>query len=319
MAKNNVFANLKSMSDMSYLLDPSVSASSEGSNNASEGNVNETIANIEDLIPFENHPFRVDTEDENFLQLVDSIKENGLIEPILVRPKGDKKEIIAGHRRTLASKIAGLKQVPVVNRVLDNYEATIIMVHSNFYRDKILISEKAKAYRMCMEAEKHQGKKGVDTAALIGKDQDSKRQVYRYIRLSYLSDALLEFLDNGKIPMIIGGELSYLDQESQDNLLHFIEEYSIYPTLEQAKILRKKQEETKKSVSYEEIVAELTTSLKKKMSNNVSFKKKDLQEFFDDDTNAEYMSNVILVLLSKYRDGEFDGIVDESEFQGKGI
>lgn len=317
MAKNNVFANLKGMSDMSYLLDPSVSDFSGDINDVPERNANEAIENIEDLIPFENHPFHVDAEDENFLQLVDSIKENGLIEPILVRPKGNKKEIISGHRRALASKIAGLKQVPVVNRVLDDYEATIIMVHSNFYRDKILISEKAKAYRMCMEAEKHQGKKGIDTAALIGKDHDSKRQVYRYIRLSYLSDALLEFLDNGKIPMVIGGELSYLDRESQDNLLHFIEEYTIYPTLEQAKALRKKQEGTQKSVSYEEIVAELTTSLKKKMSNNVSFKKKDLQEFFADDTNAEYMSNVILVLLSKYRDGEFEGIVDESEFNVK--
>lgn len=309
MAKKGLFENLKGMTDKSYLLDSSLSMDGEI---AGPEAVKDSVLDIELLIPFVNHPFHVDTEDENFLQLVDSIKENGIIEPVLVRPKGDKYEIISGHRRVEAGRKAGLTEIPVVIREFDDYEATIIMVHSNFYREKILISEKAKAYRMCMDAEKHQGKKGIDTAEIIGGEQESKRQVYRYIRLSYLSDQLLAYLDDGKMAMNVGGELSYLSEDSQQYLIQAMDEYGIIPTLEQAKSLREKEKISGDFLPYAEIVTELTSVLKKKTTgNNISFKKKELQEYFDDETPVETMSNVIMILLEQYRDGKLREVLDE--------
>ena len=307
MAKKNIYEDMN-LGDMSYLLDDSADVGVQKSNN-------ETLMSLECLIPFKEHPFHVDTDEESFQQLVDSIKENGLIYPILVRPMGEKYEIIAGHRRVAACREAGVSEVPAVVRAMDDFDATILMVHSNFYREKILVSEKAKAYRMCMDAEKHQGKKGTDTAAVIGKDHDSKRQVYRFIRLSYLSDDFLGLLDNGKIPMNIGVELSYLSAEAQEILWNVIQEYGLYPSAEQAGALRKLYGDTG-GITYQDIVVIMTDTLKKpKSNNNISFKRKDLQEYFEDDTDAEYMAAVIRVLLSKYHDGEFDGIIDESEFE----
>ena len=307
MAKKNIYEDMN-LGDMSYLLDDSADVGVQKSNN-------ETLMPLECLIPFKEHPFHVDTDEESFQQLVDSIKENGLIYPILVRPMGEKYEIIAGHRRVAACREAGVPEVPAVVRAMDDFDATILMVHSNFYREKILISEKAKAYRMCMDAEKHQGKKGTDTAAVIGKDHDSKRQVYRFIRLSYLSDDFLGLLDNGKIPMNIGVELSYLSTEAQEILWNVMQEYGLYPSAEQAGALRKLYGDTG-GITYQDIVVIMTETLKKpKSNNNISFKRKDLQEYFEDDTDAEYMAAVIRVLLSKYHNGEFDGIIDESEFE----
>lgn len=307
MAKKNIYEDMN-LGDMSYLLDDSADIGVQKNNN-------ETLMPLECLIPFKEHPFHVDTDEESFQQLVDSIKENGLIYPILVRPMGEKYEIIAGHRRVAACREAGVSEVPAVVRAMDDFDATILMVHSNFYREKILISEKAKAYRMCMDAEKHQGKKGTDTAAVIGKDHDSKRQVYRFIRLSYLSDDFLGLLDNGKIPMNIGVELSYLSTEAQEILWNVMQEYGLYPSAEQAGALRKLYGDTG-GITYQDIVVIMTETLKKpKSNNNISFKRKDLQEYFEDDTDAEYMAAVIRVLLSKYHNGEFDGIIDESEFE----
>lgn len=304
MSKKDDLFNNMNISDMSYLLDPGAVASGVSDEVAENISADGVTIPLAALVPFENHPFRVDTEGEDFQQLVDSIRENGLIYPILVRPFGERYEIIAGHRRVVACEAAGVLDVPVIIRSLDDFEATILMVHSNFYRDKILASEKAKAYRMCMDAEKHQGKKGTDTAVLVGKEHDSRRQVYRYIRLSYLSDAFLEMIDAGKMPMNVGVELSYLNEKTQLVLLKFINEYHILPNLVQANSLHKKADESQNGLSYETIVAELMTDFKKKQSNNVLFKKKDLFEFFGDDADPEYMHEVIIKLLQKYKNGE---------------
>ena len=118
-----------------------------------------SIVSIDDLVEFDNHPFVVDTESNEFEELVDSIKENGLIYPILVRPMEDKYEIISGHRRVAACRAAGIEELPAIVRELDDFEATVFMVHSNFARNEISIMERAKAYRMCHDVEKHQGKK----------------------------------------------------------------------------------------------------------------------------------------------------------------
>lgn len=305
MERKNLYGT-REMSDLSYLLDPSA-----GRAPADPEVVEKRISEAEEvpikaLVPFRNHPFHVDTEGEDFEQLVESVKEEGLIYPILVRPAGDKFEIIAGHRRVAACKAAGLTAVPAIARPMDDYNATILMVHSNFYRDKIMISEKAKAYRMCMEAEKHPGCKGADTAAEIGKDQDSKRQVYRYIRLSYLLDTYLEKIDAGKMPMNVGVELSYLNEPSQENLLHLMDEQHITLSFAQAEGLHKMFAGSKETLSYERLLAFLIKpTAPAKAPNKVTFKTKDIQEYFAEDTDPEEMTNVILQLLERYRRGEF--------------
>lgn len=310
MAKKDLYEDMN-LEDMSYLLDPEYGKQKN----------NENLVALGSLVSFKNHPFHVDTGEEAFQELVDSIKENGLIYPILVRPVEEHYEIIAGHRRVAACREAGLTEVPVIIREMDNFDAAVLMVHSNFYREKILISEKAKAYRICMDAEKHQGKKGTDTASIIGKDQDSKRQVYRFIRLSYLSDNFLGLLDNGKLSVNTGVELSYLDEETQESLWNVMNEYEICPSAEQAGALRKLFREGG-CVSRQDIVMIMTEALKKPKkpkSNNISFKRKDLQEYFEEDTDAEHMAAVIKVLLSKYHNGDFDGIIDKKEFENAGL
>lgn len=301
------------LSDMSYLLEPGAESDSSMPEEIEEsGSEDVTLLNIELLDTFKGHPFHVDTSSEDFQQLVDSVRENGILVPIFARPlDGGRYEIIAGHCRVAAAKECGMSEIPVVIRPLSDYEATLIMVHTNINgREKITISEKAKAYRMCMEAEKHQGVKGTDTAAKVGNGVDSKRQVYRYIRLSYLLDAYLDLLDNNKLPVTTGLELSYLDEESQKALQEYIDIMGNIPSTEQASHLREEYKKTGKSLSYEKIVAMLTDKPKVKVPSKVSFKTKDLAGFFSEGTAPEEMENVILKLLTKYHEGQFDNLLD---------
>lgn len=261
------------------------------------------------FVYFKDHPFSVNTESEAFQELVESISKNGLIYPLLVRPAdNDKLEIIAGHRRLEACKSAGVTEIPYILRTLDDYDATILMVHSNFYRSSIRISEKAKAYRMCMEAEKHQGVKGVDTAALAGKDEDSKRQVYRYVRVSYLSVYFLNLLDEGILKFNTGVELSYLNDESQSNLERFITELNHVPSLDEAKLLRKSCEE-EQFLSYESIVSLMVGALKKPASKSISIKKKEIEDYFGEDADVDFVHETIIRLLEKYKEGALNDIL----------
>lgn len=302
----NVFDNMN-ITDKSYLLDEDLLDSE-----VREGRSTEEMVLLKDLISFPGHPFMVSTETDDFEELVESIKQKGLIYPILVRPEGKKYQIIAGHRRVAASKAIGLKEIPAIIRPMDDYEATVLMVHSNLYRPEISIKEKAKAYRLCYEAEKHQGKNiGGDTAANIGaKASDSRRKVYRYIRLSYLTDGILDAVDAKRLAINIGIELSYLPVADQETLYSVMGEYSMLPSMEQSAALRKLSEEGT-SISKEKIIALLLGDEKKKASkNSVSFKKKDLQDFFEPDTELERMSEVIMQLLAKYRDGVLNDFID---------
>ena len=296
MPKNkDMYSNL---TDMSYLLDPDAM-----DNDSEKEGDSETIIKISDLLEFKDHPFNVNTGSADFEELVESIKENGLIYPILVRPVDDKYEIISGHRRVAACKAAGLNEVSAIVRPLDDYEATILMVHSNLYRPEISISEKANAYRMCMEAEKHQGIKGVDTAAAIGEEvSDSRAKVYRYIRLSFLQQELLKMVDEKKLTINAGIELSYLDEAAQDVLWNFVTSYDIVPSNEQASAIRKEWNE-EKHISKEFLISVLIGK-EKKVARSFSLKKKEINEYFDADCDSEYVSKVIHTLLRKYKDGE---------------
>jgi len=306
MASNNVFENM-GLTNLSYLLD-------EESVEPTPANVkNDEIIPISKLIPFKKHTFKVNTEDSAFQELVESIKEGGLIYPILVRPIGDMYEIIAGHRRVAASKEAGLNEVPAIIKVLSDYEATFVMVHSNLYRPEISISEKAKSYRLLRDEGKHQGVKGEDTAAMMGEQySDSRRKVYRYIKLSYLTDEFLEWIDTKVLSVNIGLEIATMDEDTQKQLYDFLNKYNVKLSITQAENLAKKYNANNKQLSFEEFTAELLAPVaKKKEGTKVTFKRSQLQKYFKPDTDEETMSNVIFTLLQKYKDGVLDQYLED--------
>ena len=186
---------------------------------------------VRQLETFKNHPFSVNN-DKEMQELVESIKQNGVITPIVVRDKGnDKYEIISGHRRTYASKLAGLLKVPCIIKVMTDEEAIIAMVDANKQRENIKPSEKAFAYRMKMEAMKRQaGRPSKNNSCQVGANlrtdeqiaadsEDSARQIQRFVRLTNLIPKLLHEVDIGNIKLLPAVELSYLSAEAQENLL----------------------------------------------------------------------------------------------------
>ena len=210
---------------------------------------------IEKLFPFEGHPFKVQ-DNEEMECLAESIQQNGVLSPIIVRPKEntpDEYEIISGHRRVMASRKAGITEIPAFIVPLDRDEAAIVVVDSNLHREHILPSEKAFAYKMKMEAMKHQGwrsdltsgqlvPKSDDnrTTAKIGEDMgESYKTVQRYIRLTYLIPEFLEQMDEGRIAFSVGVELSYLNEQTQYDVLEQCEINDCTPSYSQAFRLHK--------------------------------------------------------------------------------
>lgn len=199
---------------------------------------------LEKLVPFPNHPFKV-RDDEEMNKLVESVSENGVLVPAIVREKdnGDY-EIISGHRRKFASEIAGKSTLRCIVSNLDDDAATVIMVDSNIQRENILPSEKAFAYKMKLDAMKHQGKsfiasrhfgeKLLSIDKLAENSDDSARQIQRYIRLTYLIPELLQMVDEGKMKMLPAVEISFLDKECQQDLLEAIESECCTPSHAQA-------------------------------------------------------------------------------------
>lgn len=186
---------------------------------AGETAAGETVTSVplSQLHTFKGHPFRV-ADDEKMQETVESVKKYGVLIPGIVRPHPENGyEVVAGHRRWRACELAGLTEMPVIIRDLDDDTAVVIMVDSNIQREDILPSEKAKAYRMKYEAMKHQGSKGEKyTADAIGEAAgDSGRTVQRYIRLSELVQGLLDFVDENRIPMLVGEKLSYLKKKNR--------------------------------------------------------------------------------------------------------
>lgn len=319
MAKHSIFDDMD-FGDASYMLDPTVEAAKavdeaaetkteqtvEGEEIVKQAQADAVTLPIDRLKSFKNHPFRVDTDNEDFKRLCGSIKDNGIIVPLLVRKKGKDYEIISGHRRLEAAREAGLTEVPVVVRKLNDIDATITMVHSNYYREKLLPSEKARAYKMCIEAEKHRGKKGGETAEKAGGKEDSTRQVYRYARLTELVQGLLDLVDSGKLAMNAGVELADLNAPAQEVVLDYINETEKPITCDNAAALKEKFKEDEDGFSKETIIATLLSDDNKGSAkkSTVSFKVKEIQEFFGDDVAPEEMGEIILSLLRKYHAGE---------------
>ena len=198
------------------------------------------IIAIDKLRAFENHPYKVQ-DNEEMEALAESIKEHGIVSPIIVRPlenTTDEYEIISGHRRVMASRKAGISEVPALIVPLDRDGAAIVLVDSNLHREHILPSEKAFAYKMKLEAIKHQGK---TSRQVVGKPEsadeisdESGRQVQRYIRLTNLIPEILQYVDDGRISFTPAVELSYLNEQEQQDLLDQIEQSDCTPSLSQA-------------------------------------------------------------------------------------
>ena len=259
------------------------------------------------LYSFNDHPFKV-LDDEKMQETVESIREHGIICPLIVRPgKEEGYEIIAGHRRKRACELLGLGTVPCFIRDLSDEEATITMVDSNIQREELLFSEKAFAYKMKLEAVRKQGQRTdltsrqvvgkLEAADEIGeKSGESGRQIQRFIRLTFLIKPLLDYVDEKRIPFNAGIELSYLETEEQEQLYQTIVRLCVFPSLAQAKRLKELSREGKLNGDGIEIVL----SDEKPVVQAVKLQRKKLNEYFPADYSAEQMEEVIYELLKRW-------------------
>ena len=266
----------------------------------------ETIKNIniDLLIPFENHPFKKRNGIENE-ELKESIQENGLLQPIIVRSfSAGTFEIISGHRRVEVCKELGMQTVLAIVRDMTKDEAVIAMVDSNLQREHLLPSEKAFAYKMKLEAIKHQGK--ATSRQVVGKlesadkisESESGRQVQRYIRLTHLIPELLKLVDEERIAFTPAVELSYLPDNEQKILAEEIEYTDATPSLSQAQRLRKFSEQGR--LSIDTIFAVLSEE-KPNQKEQVKFKTEDIRKYFPKSYTSLDMQKTIISLLEKWQ------------------
>lgn len=254
---------------------------------------------LSELCPFKNHPFQV-RDDEKMEETVESIRNYGVLNPGLVRPRAEGGyEVVAGHRRKRGCELAGKTTMPVLVRDYTDDEAVVIMVDSNIQRENILPSEKAFAYRMKMEAMKHQGAKGTgDTADLVGKEAgDSGRKVQRYIRLTELLPELLEMVDNGKIKFIPAVSLSYLTKEEQSWVFKCITENCISVSGAMADAMKKHSEEGKLT----ELAVQLILCEEKKDTGKVTLSANKISRYFPKEYSKQQMEQVIFELLEDWK------------------
>lgn len=275
------------------------------------------IVPVEHIDIFPDHPFRVN-DDEEMQTLMDSIEEIGLQEPLITRKKEDGRyEIVSGHRRLYACQKLGLKLVQIIVRDYTRDEAIIAMVDSNLKREHILPSEKAKAYKMKMEAMSRQGKRtdleenstcapvghklepGKKTRDIIAEESgDSHEQVRRYIRLNDLVPELLQLVDEDRIAFRPAVELSYLSEDEQRDLLETIESEEATPSLEQAIRMKKLSQEGKLDMDN---IFGIMTEQKPNQVETVKFKATEIGQFFPERTPAMEMRKVILKLLAAWQ------------------
>lgn len=255
------------------------------------------IIPLESLKPFRNHPFRV--VDDEMAELVESIKEKGILTPAIVRKSIDGGyEIISGHRRKRACEMAGLKEMPVIIKELDDDEATILMVDANIQREKILPSEKAHAYSMKYEVWKHQGKKGGNTLDEIGEAAgEVGKTVQRYIWLSNLSDKLLDFVDDKRLSIKAGDQISFLNIEAQKWVEELIDTNNTNISEEKAKKIRKYSDENKLT---KELLFEIL-SLEKPPERKIVLKNEHLSKYFSEDITNEEIEKTLIMLLEEWQ------------------
>ena len=258
------------------------------------------------LTPFAKHPYRVQ-EDAAMDELVESVRTHGILSPLLARPKGEGYELVSGHRRRLAAQKLGLPTVPVLVREMTDDEAVILMVDSNLQRENLLPSEKAFAYKMKLEAMKHQGKSTSckvctksRTDEMIGKHESvSARTIQNYIRLTNLVPPLLQMVDDGRIAFSPAVELSYLTRDEQAELWNLIGQEDAAPSLSQA--LRMKQLSREAKLTPEVLYAILTEE-KPNQKEQIRIKTESLRKYFPRNYSAQQMEREIIKLLeARYR------------------
>lgn len=258
------------------------------------------------LSPFAKHPYRV-REDAAMNELVESIRVHGVLSPLLARPKGECYELVSGHRRRLAAQKLSLPTVPVLVREMSDDEAVILMVDSNLQRENLLPSEKAFAYKMKLEAMKHQGKSTSckvctksRTDEMIGKHESgSARTIQNYIRLTNLVPPLLQMVDDGRIAFSPAVELSYLTRDEQAELWDLIGREDATPSLSQS--LRMKQLSREAKLTPEVLYAILTEE-KPNQKEQIRIKTESLRKYFPRNYSAQQMEREIIKLLeARYR------------------
>ena len=265
--------------------------------------------NPADISDFPNHPFKV-KQDEAMAEMVDSVKQYGVLVPALVRPKADGGyEMVAGHRRKCAATLAGITEMPCIVRNLTDDEATIIMVDSNLQRETILPSEKAFAYKMKLEAMKRQGQRSDLTSTPLAsksrsneelgqKNGDSREQVRRFIRLTELIPSVLDMVDSGKIAFRPAVELSYLSKEQQQSLYDTMECEDCTPSLAQA---IKMKEFSRDGKLTEEVILSIMQEEKPNQREQFKMPKERISKYFAPGTPAQKIEDTIIKALELYR------------------
>lgn len=261
---------------------------------------------LSELHPFEGHPFRV-VDDEEMEKTVESIKEYGVLTPAIARPDPDGGyEIISGHRRHHASELAGKETMPVIVREMDDDAAIILMVDSNLQREQLLPSERAFAYRMKMDAIKHQGKTTSPQVASKSRSDDEVGQkegisgdtVRRYIRLTELVPQLLDMVDTGQIKFNPAVELSYLAREEQEQFIEAMDYAQAAPSLSQAQRIKKLAQSGECTL---DAMCEIMNEVKKGELDKVTFKTDSLRKYFPKSYTSKQMEEKIIQLLEQWQ------------------
>jgi ParB family chromosome partitioning protein len=270
-----------------------------------------TIIQITNLHPFEGHPFRVKDNDE-MEALVDSIREFGILTPLIVRPLENAQneyEVVSGHRRLHAAKRAGIHEVPVQIYVIDRDTAAVMLVDSNLHREHLLPSEKAFAYKLKLDALKRQGKRSDLTslqvatkwnaAARVGEAaNDSADKVHRYIRLTHLIPELLQLVDEGRIALTPAVALSYLRDQEQYDLLETIESEDCTPSLSQAQRMKQFSEGGHLSM---DAIFRIMSEPKPNQREKIVFRYDDLRRFFPNHSTKEIHDTILRLIESEFQ------------------
>ena len=264
---------------------------------------------LSDLHPFEGHPFKV-LDDELMEQTVESIRQIGVVSPLIVRPDPEGGfEILSGHRRLHAAQLAGLETVPVIVKEMDDDAAIIFMVDSNLQRENILPSERAFSYKMKLEAMKQQGQRGDLTSDQVGQKSwavnqladdanESKTQVQRFIRLTNLIPEILDMVDEKKIAFNPAVELSYLKPSEQKEFLEAMDYAQASPSLSQAQRLKKLSQEGDCTL---DAMCEVMNEIKKDELDHVTIKNEVLRKYFPKSYTPKQMQDTIIRLLEKWQ------------------
>ena len=260
---------------------------------------------LTELHPFKDHPFKIQNDDE-MKRLMESIQKFGTLTPALARPLPEGGyELISGHRRLAACQVLGIETMPVIIREMSDDEAVIAMVDANLQREHILPSEKAFAYKMKLEAIKHQGitsrqvgEKLLSVTQVSKESDDSERQVQRYIRLTYLIPELLEMVDDGKIAFNPAVEISYLDQSEQRVLLNAMALNDCTPSHAQAIRLKKLLQD---GVLNEQTIYEILAEQKPNQQEQYKFKREDIRKYFPKSYTDKQVCDTVIKLLEQWQ------------------